>query len=371
MRDRHLLVVLSTIFAVRGGIPRFNQMLCLALDRLAPQLGLRVTVVSQDDTDDDYRRAGSPWQCLRLVPGRGPLRLAVTTLGRCIRERPDLMLIGLMGMSPVGVLCRPWVRGGFGFVAHGLDIWDETRTSRLVCGRRARFALAVSNFTAQAVHDTVGLAAERIQLLPNTLDPGFHSQPDESAGEPQGPLELLTVSRLDAQETMKGVDHTIRAFAEVGHKHPDARHRIVGHGSDKPRLQELARSLGVGDRVIFEEGLSDDELAQRYRNCSLFVMPSGQEGFGIVFLEAMRFGKPCIGGDAGGTPDVIVDGETGYLVPFADVPALVSALDRLLGDPELRRRLGRSGGRRLEQRFVFDRYQERVGEILRDLLPPR
>jgi len=371
MRDRHLHVVLSTIFAVRGGIPRFNQMLCLALDRLAPQLGLQVTVVSQDDTEEDYRRAGSPWRHLRLVPGRGPLRLAIGTLGRCMRQRPDLMLIGLMGMSPVGVLCRPWVRGGFGFVAHGLDIWDETRASRIACGRRARFVLAVSNYTAQSVHDTVGLAKERIQLLPNTLDPGFHSQPVEQTGESQGPPELLTVSRLTAQESMKGVDHTIRAFAEIGRKHPDARYRIVGEGSDKPRLQELARSLGIGERVIFEEGLSDDELARRYRDCSLFVMPSGQEGFGIVFLEAMRFGKPCIGGDAGGTPDVIIDGETGFLVPFADVAALESALDRLLGDTALRRRFGLAGGRRLEQRFVFERYQERVGEILQDFLPPR
>ena len=121
---------------------------------------------------------------------------------------------------------------------------------------------------------------------------------------------------------MKGVDHTLRAFARLAAAHPTAIHRIVGKGDDQPRLRELAASLGIADRVVFEQDLTDEELADRYRRCAVFVLPSGQEGFGIVFLEAMRFSKPCIGGDAGGTPDVIEDGETGLLVPYGDLEAL-------------------------------------------------
>jgi glycosyltransferase involved in cell wall biosynthesis len=167
---------------------------------------------------------------------------------------------------------------------------------------------------------------------------------------------------------MKGVDHTLTALARVASRHPQARYRIVGKGSDKSRLQQLADSLGIGRRVIFEEDLSDTDLAERYRRCAAFVMPSGQEGFGIVFLEAMRYSKPCIGGDAGGTPDVIVDGETGYLVPFGDLNALEDRLDQLLAQPELRRRLGRAGRQRLIDEFTFDSFKARLGAYVEGLL---
>jgi glycosyltransferase involved in cell wall biosynthesis len=366
---RRLILALSTIFSARGGIPRFNQMLCLAIDQLAAELDLEGWVVCQDDGQEHYRAAGSPWNRLRFVSGGGQLSLVRSSLTISARQRPDLMLVGLLGMTPVGALCRPFLRGGFGFVAHGTEVWSEPRLSRRMAGRRARFAFAVSSHTAAAVARTVGLPDSAIRRLPNTLDPGFGIEPVAEPDTEQA--ELLTVSRLWADEKMKGVDYTLRAFAGLARRHPGSRYRIVGKGSDKERLQELARTLGLEHRVVFEEDLTDEELAARYRQCAVFVLPSGQEGFGIVFLEAMRFAKPCVGGAAGGTPDVIVDGKTGWLVPFGDVDALRGALDRLLADPRLRRRMGRAGRSRLEAEFTFDRFRERLGHHLVELLPNR
>jgi hypothetical protein len=128
--------------------------------------------------------------------------------------------------------------------------------------------------------------------------------------------------------------------------------------------------LGLAGRVTFEQDLSDAELARRYQQCAVFALPSGQEGFGIVFLEAMRFAKPCIGGDTGGTPEVIEDGVTGILVPHGDVDRLTSVLDRLLGDAALRERLGRAGFERLQEQFVFPRFRERLAVHLNELLEP-
>jgi phosphatidylinositol alpha-1,6-mannosyltransferase len=367
--SKRLLIVLSTVFKVRGGIPRFNRMLCLALDQLAPDLGYTGTVISQDDSLEDYRAAGTPWHHLEFVPGNGKRRLFWRSLRAAARRRPELMLVGLLGMTPVGVVCLPFLRRGFGFVAHGTEVWSEPRLSRRWSGRRARFAFAVSRHTATSLERSVGLPAAAIRRLPNTLDPVFEDlvQPGPGAREGES-LELLTVARLWADERMKGVDHTLRAFAGIAERYPSAVYRIVGQGNDRPRLEALAASLGLGERVVFEAGITDRELAERYRDCSLFVLPSGQEGFGIVFLEAMRFAKPCIGGDAGGTPDVIVGDETGFLVPFGDVAAIETALDRLLGDAELRRRMGRAGRRRLEEEFCFERFRERVARYLRDYL---
>lgn len=368
---RRLTLVLPTIFRVRGGIPRFNQMLCLAVDQLAPSLDLDVTVIAHDDSEADFRCAGAPWHRLRFVAGGGNWRTLGRAVDQCRRERPHLLVVGLLGMTPVGLLSLPFVKGGFGFVAHGFECWPDhpqvdRRGSRHFAARRARFVFAVSRYTANEVTRLTGVPQTAMRLLPNTLEPGFDLSAGET-GEAAG-LEVLTVSRLWPEERMKGVDHTIAAMARLVPKIPGLRLRIVGKGDDKPRLAALADSLGIGGQVIFEQDLSDAELARRYQRCAVFALPSGQEGFGIVFLEAMRFAKPCIGGDTGGTPEVIEDGVTGLLVPHGDEARLTAALARLLDDPPLRARLGRAGHQRLQQHFVFPRFRERLALHLEELL---
>jgi glycosyltransferase involved in cell wall biosynthesis len=293
-------------------------------------------------------------------------RIVPRTLAVAARRRPDLLVIGLLGMAPLGLACRPLVgRGGWGFIAHGIEAWHEPRWTRRFAARRASFAFAVSHDTGRQLVRATGIDPGVVRWLPNTLDPGFTAMPDLDV--PARP-ELLTVSRLDAAEDRKGIDHAIRAFAGIAPRHPALGYRIVGKGGDKPRLAALAAELGVADRVRFEEDLTDDELADAYRRCLAFLMPSGQEGFGIVFLEAMRFGKPCIGGNLGGTPEVIADGETGLLVPYGDVDAIARAVERLVADEVLARDMGRAGRRRLVDNFLFDRYRERLGDHLRELL---
>ena len=359
-------MVLSTIFKVHGGIPRFNQSLCRALDDLAGGLGFEGRVLSQDDSRLDYERAGAPWKRLEFVAGGGgPYRLALRTAAVCLRERPDVLLIGLLGMTPLGLACRPLTRRGYAFVAYGTEAWQERRPTRRLAARHARWAFAISRDTAAGLARATGLPEDRVRWLPPCLDPtldGLASSPPPASID-EG-LELLTVSRLWAEELHKGVDHALRAFAQVAPRHPGARYRIVGKGSDKPRLVSLAAALGVADRVTFEEDLTDALLADRYRKCSIFVLPSGQEGFGIVFLEAMRFGKPCVGVQAGGAPEAVEDGRTGVLVGFADHAALEAALDRLLGDGDLRRRMGEAGRRRALETFTFERFRERVRQGL-------
>lgn len=369
---RRVVAALSTIFKVHGGIQRYNQTLCLALDDLAGEIGFEGRVLSQDDSIADYERAGSPWRRLRFTAGGGgPYRVALRTAAAC-RKRPDVLLVGLLGMTPLGLACRPLLRRGYGFVAYGTESWHEGRLSRRVAARQARLVFSISRDTAAALTRATGVAPERLRWLPPALHPDLDRlAADSGPSTAEARLEVLTVSRLWAEEGQKGVDHALAAFARLAGRHPTARYRIVGNGTDKPRLRDMAARLGIGDRVTFEEDLSDRELAGRYRDCSVFMLPSGQEGFGIVFLEAMRFGKPCIGGRAGGAPEVVEDGRTGLLVDFEDEPALEAALDLLLGDAELRRRLGEAGRRRVEEHFTFGRFRERLRRGLTEWLALR
>ncbi len=366
---RKLVLALSTTFRIRGGIQRFNQMLCLALDRLCPELGLEVHVICQGDLERHYQEHGAPWKHLKFVAGGSQAATAAKALSLCVKTRPDSMLVGLVGMTPVGVACSPFLRQGFGFVAHGIESWEIPKASRRFSARRARFVLAVSDETRRALHRCAGIPLESIRLLPNTLKPGFEILPEDSNKSETGAgASLLTVSRLETAEKTKGVDKTIEAVARLAPRYPGLRHVIVGKGSDRSRLEALVESNGVSGRVEFVQDLTDEELASRYSECSAFVLPSGQEGFGIVFLEAMRFSKPCIGGNAGGTPEVIEHDVTGLLVPYGDVDSLEQAVERLLSDPALRERMGRAGRQRLEREFVFERFHERVKTHLRQLL---
>jgi glycosyltransferase involved in cell wall biosynthesis len=140
---------------------------------------------------------------------------------------------------------------------------------------------------------------------------------------------------------------------------------VVGQGDDQEFLHSVARRCGVQDRVHFMSGVSDEKLTDLYEQCEAFVLPSGKEGFGIVFLEAMFFGAPVIAAAEAGTLDVVRDGETGLLVRFGDSVALKHAIERLCSDTELREHL-RRGGRSsvVGGAFAFSRFVERTREAL-------
>jgi phosphatidylinositol alpha-1,6-mannosyltransferase len=144
----------------------------------------------------------------------------------------------------------------------------------------------------------------------------------------------------------------MRAMAKMP---PDIDYRVVGAGPDDARLRDLGRSLGVADRVRFLGRLTKAELADEYRNCTVFVLPArrtadGQlEGYGLVYFEAAAWGRPVIAGRSGGEIDAVVDGQTGLLVDGASVDEIAHAVECLLGDPSRLAALGAAGRQRVER----------------------
>ena len=172
------------------------------------------------------------------------------------------------------------------------------------------------------------------------------------------------MARLAASERYKGIDSVIRALSEISRAVPDVAYDVVGDGDDRLRLEALAREQGVSDRVQFRGRLWPDELVDAYRACSLFVMPSSKEGFGIVFLEAALFGKPSLAGRHGGTPEVVEDGVTGVLVELEDVPGIAASITRLLEDDEARSKLGSAATKRLEEKFTYPTFRANLAAHL-------
>lgn len=153
---------------------------------------------------------------------------------------------------------------------------------------------------------------------------------------------------------VKGLDVLLRAFALI-HDQVDAKLIVAGDGPHRLELQSLAAKLGLADRVAFLGYVPRESLSQLFSICTVFVLPSRWETFGIVLAEAMASGKPVIASDVPGPTSQVVDSENGLLFPSGDYERLASLLLELLTDVRLRRALGERAENTAREKLSFDR----------------
>ena len=140
--------------------------------------------------------------------------------------------------------------------------------------------------------------------------------------------------------------------------------RLSGIG----KAEDLARQKAPDGSVRFLGRVSDEELSELYCRASVYAMPSRQEGFGLVYTEAMWHGLPCIGSNADAARNIIDDGETGLLIPYGDVGATAEAISSLLGEPALSARMGDLAFSRVRERYLFPNFRSAFLDAL-DLAP--
>ena len=257
---------------------------------------------------------------------------------------------------------------------HGIEVWQPLGWPRGAALRRANLVIGPSADTLQHLISEQHLRPSKVQRLAWGLDPEFEARVAATAplsspsGFPRTGRIILTVGRWDPAERYKGADTLISALPRVLKTAPDASLVLVGGGNDRPRLEHLARNLGVSEQTYFLHGLTPDQLFACYANCDVFALPSRGEGFGIVFLEAMACAKPTIGGAHGGIPDIVEDGVTGLLVPHGDAERLAQALESLLNNPSRARDMGARGRERVQREFTFGEFQSRLMQIIGSVL---
>jgi glycosyltransferase involved in cell wall biosynthesis len=237
--------------------------------------------------------------------------------------------------------------------------------------RHADAALAISRYVHATIVD-MGTPAERVFTVLNALD-ATNWNPEAADGKKvrrefgfaDDTLVLSSISRLFS---WKGTKELIQALAIVRPQFPDVRLMVVGadelyvHGSSfTTELKKLVAELGLTDNVVFTGQRSD--VANILAASDVFTMPSFEEPFGVVFLEAMAMAKPVIAINNGGTPEVVADGETGLLSPAWDINCLAENIIRLLRDAELRKNMGERGRRRVLEQFTPQRMAREVGDV--------
>jgi phosphatidyl-myo-inositol dimannoside synthase len=315
----------------------------------------------------------APLQTLELAPaitGRPSYleqrRFALSLMLAQLLERQTWWIFNHVGIARAQnllprVICRPYA-----VLLCGIEAWDPALTAdRKRTLRKATLRLAISAYTAarvNATHPDIGsIVACPLALLPHAPPPTSleHTMLDQIREN-----SVLIVGRMSSAERYKGHDELLECWSAILAQVPNAQLVVAGQGDDLTRLREKAHSLGVSGSVLFLGFVSDETLAALRERVALFALPSRGEGFGLVYLEAMRAGLPCIGGVNDAAADVVVHGETGLLVDPLDGRALSEAIVTLLRSPELGASFGAAGNRRFEREFTFDRYCERLAPIL-------
>jgi phosphatidylinositol alpha-1,6-mannosyltransferase len=185
----------------------------------------------------------------------------------------------------------------------------------------------------------LGLAQERISVVPPAVDDAFFSAPLAPLRGSGDPLRLLTVTRLTRYSARKNVDGVLRALASLP-REVRVHYTVVGEGDDRPRLESLAAELGLAGRVRFAGRLESDGLLAAYAASDAFILaaranPEDVEGFGIVYIESSALGRPVICSREGGATDAVEEGVNGIVLPSSSTEDIAAGIRRLADSPAL------------------------------------
>jgi glycosyltransferase involved in cell wall biosynthesis len=339
-----------------GGIGGSERHLLTLLPALAER-GVDVRFLGLDDPsrapDPFYEQLTVPFERFPAPRDVDP-RLAVR-IARAARQA-DLVHTHLVHADVYGALGArqlvstkhnddPFRTGLFRFVERALTL-------------RAGRVVAITEALARFVVDRVGLPREKV----TTIHYGLDGLPEPWGENPPSPVAddarvLLAVCRLERQ---KGVDVAARALPQIRERHPKAVLVVLGEGPERPALERLAYELEVPVHLL---GRVPD-VAAWLRRADLLVHPARWEGFGLALLEAMLASLPVVATDVSSIPEIVVDGETGLVVPPDEPDALANAIGSVLDDPD---DFGAAGRRRVRVEFSVARMADRTLEVYREI----
>jgi len=208
---------------------------------------------------------------------------------------------------------------------------------------------------------------DKLEVIPNGINPQETLNLNELKNR-KNDLIILSVSNLIK---IKGLEYNIFAVNKLRKKYPDIKYWIIGSGPEEKRLKNLVLSLGLEQQVLFLGRQSHDEVFKYMLKCSVFSLPSWNEAFGVVYLEAMGCGKPVIGCMGQGIEDFVEHGKTGFLVNPQDIDSLVEALDYLFSNPFEARKIGKRAKEVVLEQYTWEKNTERTIALYRKVLNER
>jgi asparagine synthase (glutamine-hydrolysing) len=363
-----ILFLNLTSFSATGGIEKFNRALLKSLDELDTEGLVSAHSISLHDIElnENYFAAGK----YKAAKGN---RVSFMWQLLNAASNYNTVVVGHLNLAlPAMSIKRLYPRKKFVLIAHGIEVWDELKGAKKQLLEQADVILAVSSFTKTKLIEIHKIDPEKIKLFYNTIDPYFRlptkfDKPDylkKRYNIHNGEKVVYTMTRMSSLEQYKGYDQVLAAFPSLVKKYPGIKYIIGGKADivEKQRVEKIIQEKQLNAHVILSDYIADEEVQDHFKLADVFIMPSSQEGFGIVFIEAMACGLPVIGGNIDGTVDALQNGELGKLVDPFNVKAIENAIEEQLN---LKNGLN---GKQLQQamlaKFSFIEYKKRLKEIL-------
>jgi len=282
------------------------------------------------------------------------------------RDRPRLVVFDHLGPARIQALLPRALRSPHALFALGIEVWRPLSWQRRRALATAGRVFAISGATVEGARPFLPLATNLAVVHPSIEDAKAEGIVDNALLNRCGVGFALVVGRIERDR--KGHDDLLAAMGVLSQAMPEGRLVVAGDGGDRDRLERIARDSDLDSTITFTGIVSEATLRELYARCSVFVMPSRGEGFGLVFVEAMRAGKPCVALEGTAPAEIVVHGETGLLVPDAQPATLAAALASLLANPAEAARLGAAGRNRYLEQFTAEAFATRLRPHLDALL---
>jgi glycosyltransferase involved in cell wall biosynthesis len=268
-------------------------------------------------------------------------------------------------VATVGMLTALAWKLSYSLMIHGPDeFYDVEKFYLRQKVENARFVLCISDYSRSQVMK-VSNPSHWSKLHVVRLGVDLHTFAPVPAGAPSGPLELLCVGRLVAA---KGHLVLLRAFADLRRRGHDIRLRLIGNGAGRAEIEAFIAQEKLYDCVILEGALNHEATRQKLMLAGIFVLASFAEGVPVALMEAMAMEIPCVSTFVAGIPELIRGGLDGLLVPPSSATALSAALESLIVDADLRRRLGASARSRVAELYNLEKNTRFLASVLEHCL---
>lgn len=355
-RGIRILALITDGFGGQGGISQYNRDLLTAWSGV-DAVGEIVVVPRVGQVEP----GALPARVRQLAPVFSRVGYASYSVGVAATKGPfDLVFCGHIAHSALAAAIAGRLKVPLWLQLHGIDAWTCPRPLIRWGVEQSALVTVVSRYTKRRFLKWANIRPEQVRVLPNTVSdrfsPGPKSEAILEAYGLQGKQILLTVSRISTHDRYKGHHRVLTVMPDLLREFPDLVYVVAGDGNGREQLERLALEQGVAAHVRFIGRIDDAQLPDLYRTADVFVMPSTEEGFGIVFLEAMRSGIPAIGGNEDGSMDPLRDGTVGYAVSCDNRDELLDAIRSALEKP-------RSGIRHADL-FTFSEFSKHCASLL-------
>ena len=303
------------------------------------------------------------------------IRMAVRYILTVRRRRYDIVDAWLWHGAAIAAFFRPlagppvFLAGRRSLSAYKQDFGPTFRFMDAIARRRADLIVANSGAVRDDVIAREHVDPARIRVIRNGVEDAEPMPPAMRASVREGwgfGPDQLVIGTVAVLKPRKGLEGLIRVATELLPRHPELRFAVIGDGRHRATLEGLIEAAGIGDRFRLLGWVEDPRRV--YGALDMLVHASEAEGLPNVVLEAAVAARPIVATAAGGTPEIVLDGETGLLVPVGDEPALAAAIERLVVDPELRERLAAGARAYALRTFGMDRLIEETTALYESLV---